>query len=286
MTIKEAYFFGREHLAASGSMEAAIEAEVLLRHALGMDRTQLYTRWDGSMPAASWDRYRGWLEDRARGRPVHYIVGEREFMGLMFAVDERVLIPRPETEILVELAMSRLRGRAQPVVADIGTGSGCIAVSLAHLIPAAMVYATDRSSDALTVAAANAGRHHVTERVAFLHGDLLDALPVALHGRVDAVLSNPPYIPEAQLAGLPREIREFEPREAILAAGDGVEAHRRLAAGAGNWLSPGGFLAVEVASGQAQAVRRLLEESGVYDRMGVERDRAGLGRVVWGAMEK
>lgn len=286
MTIKEAYLLGREHLAASGSMEPAIEAEVLLRRALEWDRAQLYARWDGPMPEASWDRYRVWLGERAGGRPVHYIVGEREFMGLSLAVDERVLIPRPETEILVELAVSRLRGRDQPLVADIGTGSGCIAVSVAHLLPSAMVYATDSSFDALAVAAANAARHHKSERVTFLRGDLLDALPRAIQGRVDAVLSNPPYIPQSQVAGLPREIREFEPREAILGLGDGMGAHRRLAAGAPRWLAPGGFLAVEVAAGQADAVRGVFHESGAYDPIGVERDHAGLGRVVWGTVEK
>ncbi|HEY6101832.1 MAG TPA: peptide chain release factor N(5)-glutamine methyltransferase [bacterium] len=286
MTIKEAYLLGRAHLAASGSEEAAIEAEVLLRRALGLDRAQLYARWEGPMPETSWDRYRVWLDERAGGRPVHYIVGEREFMGLSFTVDERVLIPRPETEILVELAVSRLRGRDQPLVADIGSGSGCIAVSVAHLLPSAMVYATDRSADALAVAAANAARHHMSERVTVLRGDLLNALPPAIHGRVDAVLSNPPYIPESQVAGLPREIREFEPREAILGPGDGMDAHRHLAAGAPRWLAPGGFLAVEVAAGQSDAVRGIFHESGVYDRIGVERDRAGLGRVVWGTVEK
>jgi release factor glutamine methyltransferase len=286
VTIKDAYLFGREHLGASGSSEAAIEAEVLLRFTLGMDRAQLYARWAGAIPEPLWERYRGLLEERAKGRPVHYIVGEREFMGLAFSVDERVLIPRPETEILVELALHRLRGRARPVIADIGTGSGCIAVSLAHLIPSATVYATDRSPDALTVAAANARRHRVAGRVAFLQGDLFEALPATLDGRVDAVLSNPPYVPEAHAATLPREIRDFEPREAILAPGDGMEAHRRLAAGSRGWLSSGGILAVEVAMGQADAVRRLLDESGVFGRVGVERDRAGIGRVVWGAVEK
>src|SRR5574341_1939938 len=255
MTIKQAYLLGREHLAAAGSMEAAIEAEVLLGRALGWDRAQLYARWDGPMPEPLWDRYQGWLDERARGRPVHYIVGEREFMGLRFAVDERVLIPRPETEILVELAVSRLRGRGRPVVAYIGTGSGCVAVSVAHLLPSAVVYATDRSSGALAVAAVNADRHHVTDRVTISGGDLLDALPPDILGRIDALLSNPPYIPAAQVVGLPREIREFEPREAFLGPGDGMEAHRHLAAGAPRWLAPGGFLAVEVAAGQSDAVQ-------------------------------
>jgi len=286
MTIKEAYLLGREHLAASGSMEPAVEAEMLLRVVLGVDRARLYTHWDGAMPEASWARYQLLLEERAGGRPVHYIVGEREFMGLAFAVDERVMIPRPETELLVEFAAARLRGRARPVVVDVGTGSGCIAVSLAHLLAGARVYATDVSSAALEVAAANAARHGVADRVTVLPGDLLDPLPAELRGRVDAVLTNPPYVPEDRAPELPREIRDFEPREAILAEGDGTAYHRRLAASAPEWLGPDGLLAMEVGEGQALAVVRILDDSGRYASLGVERDGGGIGRVVWGAVEK
>jgi len=286
MTVKEAYLLGREHLTASGSMEPAVEAEMLLRFVLGVDRARLYTHWDGAMPEVSWARYQSLLEERAGGRPVHYIVGEREFMGLAFAVDERVMIPRPETELLVEFAATRLRDRARPVIVDVGTGSGCIAVSLAHLLPGARGYATDLSSSALDVAAANAARHRVADRVTVLQGDLLDPLPAELRGRVDAVLSNPPYVPEDRAPEFPREIRDFEPREAILAAGDGTGYHRRLAVSAPVWLGPDGMLAMEVGLGQAPAVVRMLGESGRYASVGVERDGAGIGRVVWGVAEK
>lgn len=286
MTIKEAYLLGREHLAASGSPEPAVEAEMLLRFVLRVDRAHLYTHWDGEVPDASRGRFQSLLEERAGGRPIHYIVGAREFMGLAFAVDERVMIPRPETELLVEFAVSRLRGRARPIVADVGTGSGCIAVSLAHLVAGARVYATDVSSAALEVAAANAARHGAADRVTVLQGNLLDPLPADLRGRVDAVLSNPPYVPEGRAPELPREIRDFEPREAILAAGDGTGHHRRLAVSAPEWLRPDGMLAMEVGLGQAPAVVRILEASGRYAAVGVERDGAGIGRVVWGTAEK
>ncbi len=286
MTIKDAYLLGREHLAASESAESAVEAEVLLRVVLGVDRAQLYTHWDGPMPDGSWARYRSLLDQRARGRPVPYIIGEREFMGLAFAVDERVMIPRPETEFLVQLAALRLGGRARPVVVDVGTGSGCIAVSLARQFPGASVYATDLSVGPLDVAAANAVRHGVAARVTLLQGDLLDALPADLRGGVDAVLSNPPYVPEDQAPGLPREIRDFEPREAVLAAGDGMGHHRRLTESAPEWLRAGGMLAMEVGSGQAPAVARILGESGRYASVGVEPDGAGIQRVVWGTLEK
>ena len=286
MTIREAYLLGREHLAASESTEPAVEAEMLLRFVLGVDRARLYTHWGGVMPDAGWARYQSLLEERARGRPVHYIVGTREFMGLAFTVDERVMIPRPETELLVEFAAARLRGRPEPVVVDVGTGSGCIAVSLAHLLPDAVVYATDLLGDPLEVAAVNAARHGVADRVTLLQGDLLDALSPALRGRVDAVLSNPPYVPEEQAPQLPREIRDHEPREAVLAPGDGLVHHRRLASTAPAWLRPSGVLAMEVGLGQDRAVAQLLSAPVRYASLGVVADGAGIGRVVWGAVEK
>jgi len=286
MTIKEAYLHGREHLAAQGSREAAIEAEMLLRFALGVDRAGLYTRWDGPLPPATWSRYRSFLEARGAGRPVHYIVGEREFMGLAFLVDERVMIPRPETEVLVEFAAARLRDRSEPVLADVGTGSGCIAVSLARALPAARIYATDLSAGALEVAAINAARHGAAGRVVLLQGDLLAALPQTARARLDAVVSNPPYVPETLAQELPREIRDFEPPMAIVAPGDGTGFHRRLAAASARWLRPGGLLALEVGAGQAGVVVAEVAASGAYRMWGVERDGAGIGRVVWGVVEK
>ena len=286
MTIKEAYLHGREHLAASGSMEPALEAEMLLRFVLGVDRARLYTHWDGGIAEASWAQYEGLLVERAGGRPVHYIVGEREFMGRSFAVDERVMIPRPETELLVEVAVVRLRGHDRPVIVDIGTGSGCIAVSLAALVPTALVYATDFSAGAVALAAAAAVRHGVAARITFLQGDLLAALPSAVRGQVDALLSNPPYVPEGRAASLPREIRDFEPRQALLAPGDGMGFHRRLVSTAPAWLRPGGMLAMEVGLDQAPAVLRMLDEARWWASAGVERDGAGIGRVVWGVAEK
>src|SRR3989475_7952799 len=145
ITVREAYLQGREHLAASGSAEAPIEAGVLLRHVLQLDRAALYAGWDRPISEAAWDQFQRVLAERARGRPVPYIVGQREFMGLTFAVDERVMIPRPETEVLVEFLVQHVRERAEArvLVVDVGTGSGCIAVSLAQLLPPAIAFATD-----------------------------------------------------------------------------------------------------------------------------------------------
>ncbi len=295
LTIHEGYLWGREHLAASGSAEAAIEAEVLLRHVLGLDRAGLYIRWMQSLSAEKWGRYRRLLEERATGRPVHYIVGQREFMGLPFMVDERVMIPRPETEGLVEYVIRAVRtadapfpregNRATPprsnvVVVDVGTGSGCIAVSVAHFVREAAVYAIDISEDALTVARSNAIRHGVDGRIYWLHGDLLSPLPADLAGRVDGVVSNPPYVPRGEREGLPREIRDFEPSGAVFVDGDGTAVHRRLIADAPTWLVEGGLLVMEVAFGQADAVADAVRQDRRYGTVSIVPDYAGIPRVV------
>ena len=280
MTIKDAYLQGREHLQAARVSEAAIEAEVLLRFVLGWDRARLYTHWDGPMPEAQAARFRALLEERSRGRPVHYIVGEREFMGLPFALDERVLIPRPETEPLVEYVALWARREGAQLIADIGTGCGAIAVSLAHMLPAITLHATDISAGALDVARGNAARHGVTARIRFHAGDLLAALPTVLRGRLDVVASNPPYVPEDQAFLLSREIRDFEPAQAIFVPGDGSVMHRRLIETAPEWLRPGGLLAMEVGAGQAEPVADVMRADARYTEVVLLPDAIGIERVV------
>ncbi|HEU4798418.1 MAG TPA: peptide chain release factor N(5)-glutamine methyltransferase [bacterium] len=280
MTTRDAYLQGREHLQAAGVHEPAIEAEMLLRFVLRIDRAQLYTHWDGALPQAAWEQYRARLDERAGGRPVHYIVGEREFMGLLFAIDERVLIPRPDTELLVEHVVAWIRNHGGSRVVDVGTGSGCIAVSLARVLPDVTVYAADLSSDALDVARANAARHGVSERIRFLQGDLLAPLPPDLAGRIDAVASNPPYVPRDQAFLLAREITDFEPEQAIFVPGDGTEMHRRLIEMAPRWLRPGGLLAMEVGAGQAPTVGDAVENAGGFDHVALLPDPVGIERVV------
>ncbi|MDR7482722.1 MAG: peptide chain release factor N(5)-glutamine methyltransferase [Armatimonadota bacterium] len=269
---------GREHLAALGVPEPGASAEVLLRHALGWSRTDLYLHWHRPLDPAAWPRYEALLAERARGRPVAYIVGRREFWGLEFLVDERVLIPRPETELLVDVVLAALAGQAAPLVADIGTGSGAIAVSLAVARPDALVFATDISPGALEVARTNAARHGVGGRVRFLCGDLVEPL-AASSVRLDALACNPPYVDPATAATLPVEIRNFEPREAVVAP-EGVSVHRRLVAQSPRVLRPGGLLAMEVAAGQAAQVVELLERAARYVQIATHRDLAGWERVV------
>lgn len=304
-TIREAYLQGREHLAASGSPEAAFEAEMLLRHTLHWDRARLYTCWEVPMPGAAWDGYRRLLDERATGRPVHYVVGQREFLGLTFAVDERVMIPRPETEVLVEFVVQTLKERERgnagtrerdggsriqdpgseiPIV-DVGTGSGCIAVSLARQLPSAVVYATDVSADALAVARTNAVGHSADGRIVFLEGDLLGPMPPSYAGRVAAVVSNPPYVPASLRDTLPREISTFEPPLAVFVAGDGIAMHRRLIADAPPWLTISGLLAMEVGSGQAEAVLEAMRRDGRYAGIIALPDYGGIPRVVAGVRQ-
>lgn len=286
MTVRDAYLGGRERLTASGMAEPAIEAEVLLRHALAVDRTTLYTRWEATISEGAWQRYRQLLDLRTSGRPMHYIVGAREFMGLMFTVDERVMIPRPETELLVEYVVQVYRDQAEAILVDVGTGSGCIAISLARFLPDATVYAVDISAAALQVARANAHRHGVADRVCFIEGDLLAQFPVHLAGRINAIVSNPPYVPRAQGATLPREIRDYEPAVAILAPGDGLELHRRLIGGSPPWLRNSASLAMEVGPGQAQEVAAAMHRDGRYGGVRTLKDGGGADRVVVGTIDR
>ena len=288
MTVAEAAQAGREHLAALGIDEAGITAEVLLRHALQMDRAALYVAWERPLEAAAWTRYQAFLAERARGRPVAYIVGNREFMGLSFQVDERVLIPRPETEVVVLVVLEALARAAAPFIADVGTGSGAIGISLAALRPDARVVATDISPSALEVARANTARHGVADRVQFLEGDLLRPL-VTAGLTVDAVACNPPYVAAEAAGTLPAEIRDFEPPLAVIAPGSAESLHARLVEGAPRVLKPGGWLVLEVSAGQAPRVVELLHRATGYEAIQTHRDGLGWERVVaarWGAVRE
>jgi len=218
---------------------------------------------------------------RAAREPLQYLLGSQEFCGLDFLVDRSVLIPRPETELLVEQVIQH-NLRARPlIIADIGTGSGCIAVALARALPTAVLYATDRSPAALRIAEQNATRHGVKDRVRFVVGDLLEPLRAhRLEGKVAAVVSNPPYIPDRELFELQPEVRIFEPRLALAGGGDGLEFHRRLLSDAAEFLTPGGLLVFEVGQGQAGQLSEIAVAQGGYAQADLVRDAAGIDRVV------
>jgi release factor glutamine methyltransferase len=260
------------------------DAEALLLHIIRRERAALLARWNEVMDADQAARYLALIARRLSGEPIQYIFGETEFYGLPFYVTRDVLIPRPETEHLVEkviewaasLAARETAPRIPPLrIVDVGTGSGAIAVALAHQLPQAAVTAIDLSAPALAIARENAERNGVSSRIRFLLGDLL--APVA-EDRFDIVVSNPPYVPGADCASLPVEVRDYEPPVALFAGEDGLEVYRRLTPAAFNVLAPGGLVALEIGYGQDQAVTSLLVSSS-FHRIEFFPDLQGIPRV-------
>ena len=233
------------------------DAEALFLHVLGKNKAWLFAHSDEQLAASEASRYAELLERRYRGEPIQYIVGEAEFYGLPFRVTPDVLIPRPETEHLVEKALEVAASFPAPRIVDVGTGSGCIAVALAHHLPQARITAIDLSAPALAIAEENAKRNGVALR--FLEGDLLT--PVAGE-HFDLIVSNPPYVPLADRASLAVEVRDHEPALALFAGPDGLEICRRLIPSAFAALVPGGFLLLEIGHGQSQAIAALLAAAG------------------------
>lgn len=284
-TIGAALARATERLARAGVENADREAGWLLAHLLGCSVGSLRLRGRDALGEAEQAGFAALVERRAAREPIQYILGTEEFMGLPFRVSPAVLIPRLDTAVLVEQAAARLAGRGPVRVADIGTGSGAIAIAVAHLLPAAAVVAVDLSAEALAVAAANARANGVADRVQFRQGDLVEPLGEGLNGGFDAILSNPPYIGEGEMAELMPEVREWEPRLALTPGPDGLLFYRRLAREAPRCLAPGGLLGVEVGIGQAGAVARLFAEAGL-EGITVHKDTAGIDRAVFGSVAR
>jgi release factor glutamine methyltransferase len=261
-------------LAARGVESARLEAEVLLADALGSDRGRLYL--ERAVSEAVRLRFAELLDRRGRREPLQHLRGRQEFFSRDFVVDPCVLIPRPETERLIETVLGLLRPIERPRILDVGTGSGVIAVTLALELPDARIFATEVSAAALDVAKENARRLGVGERIEFRSGDLV--APFAGE-RFDLVVSNPPYVPSEEIAGLSPEVRDHEPRVALDGGADGLEFYRRLAACVDGVLAERGWLAVEIGFGQGDAVRRIFSQSGA-PAVEVERDLEGIERVV------
>ena len=252
-----------------------LDAELLLADTLKLDRVGLYLNFERPLQAGELAAYREQVRRRAGHEPLAYILGRAEFWSLPFKVTPAVLIPRPDTELLVEAALPLLAGAAR--VLDVGTGSGALAIALAHERQAVTVTAIDLSAAALAVANENARTNGVAERIAFVETDLA-ALPV---GPFELIVANPPYIPQGDLAGLMPEVRDFEPRLALDGGPDGLDAYRALGRQAGAVLAPGGWLLVEVGIGQAAAVQELFASAGLAEIF-TARDLAGIERVVGG----
>jgi release factor glutamine methyltransferase len=272
---------GQRLLQEKGIESARLECEMLLSHLLRCQRHQLYIK--GNEPLAP-DRliaFHGMLERRLCGEPVQYILGSKEFMGLKFTVDKRVLIPRWETEMLVEYVLDKLKKKSAPLhILDLGTGSGAIAVSLAVYLPGSRVTAVDVKDDALQAARENAERNGVSDRIEFLPGDMFSALDFVRYKEYfDAVVSNPPYIPTDEIKQLMPEVRDYEPREALDGGVDGLDYYRRIASEVYFFLNINGLAAMEIGYGQSQSVKDIFLSSGKYKSAEILKDLAGIDRI-------
>lgn len=275
-TIRQILKKARKKLQESEWAEPALDSEVLLSHVTGLERAGLYREWECILPAQQERYFWELIGRRYLGEPVAYLTGHKEFMGLDFQVDPSVLIPRPETELLVEKALALLS--PAPLVIDAGTGSGAIAVSLASFLPDGIVYATDCSGGALQIAETNAERLGVGTRVKFYRGDLLTPLVSVIPANgADLIAANLPYIPSGDLAGLPPGVRRFEPGLALDGGPDGLELYRRLIPAASILLKENGYLLMEIGFNQARDILELLKTGWETD---IVKDLAGLDRLV------
>jgi release factor glutamine methyltransferase len=284
-------------LARNGVPEPDRDSEVLLRSALRMDRVSFLLSGQSPLPPGPAELFRGWIFRRVKKEPVSHILERREFWGLDFRVTSDVLIPRPETELLVEQVLRRVRetkpgsgngidpgeigpetGNPRLRILDLCTGSGCIAVSLARELPETHLWAVDIAPGALKVAGENAERHGVSGRIVFLRGDLFE--PLKGMGPFDLIVSNPPYIPRGGLRSLPPEVRDFEPVIALDGGEDGLYFYRRIFAESSLHLKPGGCLILEIGHDQSDQIRRLIDGQPGMALQEILKDLAGIERVV------
>jgi release factor glutamine methyltransferase len=294
MTIADALREAATSLRIAGVADARREAGSLLAHAAGRDRTFLITHAGEVLTARQLSAFRNAVARRASGEPLQYITGRQWFYGLEFEVTPDVLIPRPETELLVETALELLKETPSPLVCDVGTGSGCVAVALLHARWDARAFALDISPAALRVAESNAARHGVRERMTPLVSDCFDALEGGGHkleesedrevvgnneARFDLITSNPPYVAEGELETLQREVREHEPRVALTPGGDGLLVVRRLVNESPRHLKPRGHLLIEIGFGQHEAVSAGVDPR-VWTLLDIRRDLQGIPRTV------
>jgi release factor glutamine methyltransferase len=273
VTLEHALRLAREAMSQHKIEDAALESEVLLRHTLNYSRGQLYLYLNQEISINDAEAFHQLVERRLAGEPTAYIKGHREFYGLEFYVDHRVLIPRPESELLVEEAV-KSAGKGARSFADIGTGSGAIAVSLAVNVPQARIYAVDISTDALAVARDNCLKYGVQDRIRLLHGNLIDPLPE----RVDVIIANLPYVRQADLAAV--NTYGYEPSIALDGGPDGLETIRRLTGKIITKLKPGGRLLLEIGQGQVQAILDNLDTHMPGSQIEIVPDLGGVPRVV------
>jgi len=274
VTIKQALGYARGILAGNNIEDAPLECELLLRHTLKISRTRLYLDLDHELSPKQEEAFWRLVERRLNGEPTAYITGHREFYGLDFYVDPRVLIPRPESELLVETALSLAQNHPLFTIAEIGIGCGAIAISLALSLPETKIYATDISATALEVALVNCQKHGVIDRVHLLQGDMLDPVPEP----VDLIIANLPYVKQSELA--PMSPARFEPLLALDGGSDGTERIRQLCRQVDSKLPPSGFLLLEIGQGQRRAVIAFLHTLFPNGEIEVMPDLSGIDRVI------
>jgi release factor glutamine methyltransferase len=255
VTVLEAIQKSAEFLAKRGVDSPRLQAELLLAHRLKMPRMKLYLNFDRALSAEDTDTYREWIKRRSQREPLQHIIGTTSFCGYEIIVNRHALVPRPETEILAESGWTFLSTLNSASALDVGTGTGCIAIALAAKCPNAKISATDISPGALALAKENAVKNNV--QIEFLGGDGFATLPP--EARFDLIISNPPYIPTAEIETLQPEVRDFDPREALNGGADGLDFYRRFAAEAKNFLKPDGKIILEFGDGQAPAIRKIFE---------------------------
>lgn len=277
-TVREALAWTAEYLASKDDPSPRTSAEWLLSAATGLARLELYTHSDRPLSVDERTRLREGVTRRAEGEPLQYVTGEMPFRHLVVRVEPGVLIPRPETEVLVDVGFQAIKDVVSPIVLDLCCGSGCIALSIAHEVPSAEVWATDVSASACECTRGNAKRTRLGDRVHVAEGDLFEGLPDEMQGGFDLILANPPYIPSKELASLPTEVGRFEPGLALDGGPDGLSVARRIWSEARGWLRPGGTIALELHEMRVPAAAEEVVE--YYEEVRVLPDLTGKDRVL------
>jgi release factor glutamine methyltransferase len=281
-TIQKLLNWTAEYLTNKGVDSPRFSAELLLSHTLGLKRIELYTQFDKQVPQQQLDLLHGLVKRAGLHEPVAYLTGKTEFYSLELDISGDCLIPRPETELLVQRAIEFLRTRSGiQYVCDLCTGSGCIAVAIAKNVPDARVTATDISAAALEVAARNAEKHRLMEQVRLLCGDLFEPIIQQLDvTQFDLIVCNPPYVSTAEYEKLDKNVKDYEPESALLAGADGMDVYRRIIKKVDEFLKPSAELMLEIGHAQGSAVRELLEQTGTFAQIKIEKDLHDNDRIV------
>ena len=277
-TVRRVLEWTTSHLKKHGSDTPRLDAEILLSHARGCPRIQLYTQFDQPLSDAVRAQMRELVQRRAKAEPVAYLVGQREFFSLGFKVTRDVLIPRPDTETLVMEILDGIKPLSEPRVLDLCTGSGCVAISVAKNCKSAKVMATDISPAALAIARENAERHQVSDRLSFIESDLFAKIPA--DRKFDVIASNPPYVPSSEIDQLDAEVAKHEPRLALDGGPDGLSVLKRIIEVAPKFAAPGALLLLEFTPEQAAALEAIVSAHGGYEQVSIRKDLANRARVL------